>query len=74
MLGIRADFNGLRIEPCLPHEWTNLTAKRVFRGATYEIHYERGEAKGVYVDGVLCEGNQIPLAAAGARVNVQVIF
>ncbi len=74
MLGIRADFNGLRIEPCLPSEWTSLKATRVFRGATYEIVYAHGEEKGVYVDGTLCEKNQIPLAAAGARVNVKVIF
>jgi cellobiose phosphorylase len=40
-LGIRPEFDGLRLRPCLPPEWDKASAERVFRGGTYRIRYER---------------------------------
>ena len=40
ILGVRADFDGLRIEPCLPPQFSHVDVTRVFRGCTYRIHVE----------------------------------
>ena len=65
ILGVKPDFNGLKIDPCLPSELKSLDIKREFRGNTYMIHIENrtdGE-KGkitVSVDGKRIEGLTIP--------------
>ena len=40
ILGIKPDYDGLEINPCIPKEWDRFTAVRKFRGATYEITVE----------------------------------
>ena len=37
ILGIRPEYDGLRIQPCLPRELTRLEITRLFRGSTYRI-------------------------------------
>ena len=37
MLGIRATWNGLIIDPCLPPEMLPAKVTRVFRGCRYDI-------------------------------------
>ena len=75
ILGIRPDHDGLRIDPCLPAEWSAFTATRRFRGATYDITVskrpaERGRVSHLVVDGRRVEGNLVPPAPAGATVTV----
>jgi len=65
ILGIRPDYNGLVIDPCIPKKWKGYTVKRVFRGATYEIEVKnpKGVSKGVeylIVDGKKIIGNVAP--------------
>lgn len=79
ILGIRPDYDGLVIDPCIPSSLKEFSAKRDFRGATYRIlvHNEDGSEKGVkrmVVDGNEVSGNCIPLAAAGKEVNVEVFM
>ena len=38
ILGIKPDYDGLRIDPCLPSEMTDVRVTRRFRGSTYHIH------------------------------------
>lgn len=58
ILGIRADFDGLIIDPHIPSSWPFFTAKRTFRGATYLIKVENphrvncGVAE-IRIDGVI---------------------
>ncbi|HHV56060.1 MAG TPA: glycosyl transferase family 36 [Firmicutes bacterium] len=58
LLGIRPEYEGLRIDPCVPAEWDGFTVRRQFRGATYVIrvrnpdHVSRG-VKQVWVNGRL---------------------
>lgn len=40
-LGIRPDWDGLRVRPCLPPAWNEAEATRVFRGGTYRITIRR---------------------------------
>ena len=37
LLGVRHDYHGLRIEPCLPSRWRRARMVRAFRGAVYDI-------------------------------------
>ncbi|MDR3687751.1 MAG: hypothetical protein P4L46_00110 [Fimbriimonas sp.] len=37
ILGIKPDYHGIRIDPCIPREWHGFTATRHFRGDTYRI-------------------------------------
>jgi cellobiose phosphorylase len=76
ILGIRPEHDGLRIDPCLPSEWTGFTATRAFRGATYEIVVRKekgvvGRVAQVVVDGTKIEGNVVAPAPAGTTVTVE---
>ena len=79
ILGVQADFDGLKIDPSIPHEWDGMTATRQYRGATYNItvknpdHVCKG-VKSVTVDGKAVEGNVLPVAENGSTVNVEVVM
>ncbi len=79
ILGIRPEHDGLRIDPCLPASWNGFTARRRFRGATYEITARRSETSQsgrvtrLVVDGVDVEGNVVPVAASGTTVVVEAV-
>lgn len=79
ILGIRPDYDGLIVDPCIPSFMDGFTAKRDFRGTTYHIevenpdHVEKGVAS-VTVDGNVIDGNLIPVDAAKKEVHVKVIM
>ncbi len=65
ILGLRADWNGLVIDPCIPKEWPGFTATRRFRDKTIriEVRNPRGTEKGVTsltLNGKRLPGNVIP--------------
>ena len=77
ILGIRPEYDGLFIDPCIPSGWERYTVERKFRGATYRIkvHNPAGRMRGVTsikVDGVEIQGNLLPLAPAGHTCEVEV--
>ncbi len=37
ILGIRPEYDGLRIDPCIPGDWRELSVRRTYRGAIYHI-------------------------------------
>ncbi len=45
ILGVKAKWEGLEINPCMPKEWDNVKIKRVFRGCTYNITVKNGGKK-----------------------------
>lgn len=48
ILGIKPEYEGLAIDPCLPTEWDGYTAQRIFRGCRFDIKVKKGQkAKGV---------------------------
>lgn len=78
ILGIAADWDGLKVDPSIPHEWDGFTAVRKFRGATYNITVKNPDhvCKGVKtmtVDGQAVEGNVIPAAADGVHEVVVIM-
>ncbi|MBK3516759.1 GH36-type glycosyl hydrolase domain-containing protein [Carboxylicivirga marina] len=70
ILGIQPDYDGLKIEPCIPADWKGFTVKRQFRGAEYTIKVinEAGVNKGIAsltVDGKEIDGNVVPIFESG---------
>ena len=77
MLGIRADYNGLVIDPCIPAAWDGFTAERRFRGAVYRIAVQNPQhiCKGVqalFVNGA--PAARIPCLAPGQSADVTVVM
>ncbi len=72
LLGVRADWDGLVVDPCIGAEVSEFTVRRQIRGATYVIAVKNSGAKGarLTVDGVDIEGNTVPYAPAGSTVQV----
>jgi cellobiose phosphorylase len=64
ILGIRPEYDGLRIDPCIPTEWDGFDVDRSFRGSQMHItvhnpeHVSRGVIK-MQVDGVDTEGSLV---------------
>ena len=79
ILGIRPDYDGLRVDPCLPAQLSEVTVTRRFRGSLYRIHIRNlaGDEKGrltLTVDGKPVEGSLIPADAAPAEHEVEAVL
>ncbi len=79
ILGIRADYDGLVVDPCIPSKWEGFTITRKFRGATYLIKVSNPNkaqkgVKKMRVDGKEIAGNIIPLLPAGKEYQVEVVL
>lgn len=79
ILGIKPDYNGLMIDPCIPSDWDGYKVSRKFRNATFEIsitnpnHVSKG-VKNLVVDGNEIAGNIIPVFNDGKVHNVEVVM
>ena len=79
ILGIKPDYNGLMIDPCIPSDWDGYKVSRKFRNATFEIsitnpnHVSKGVKK-LVVDGDEIAGNIIPVFNDGKVHNVEVVM
>jgi cellobiose phosphorylase len=75
LLGIRPDFEGLRVRPVIGKEIGQFTVTRKCRGAEYVVRAVNaggGErAPKLTVDGKPIEGDLVPYAPAGRRVIVE---
>jgi cellobiose phosphorylase len=74
ILGIKPDYDGLRIDPCVPESANDYTVQRRFREANYVINvHPNGAQKGVKqiaLDGKPIEGNTIPYTPGDHTVDV----
>ena len=78
LLGVRPDFDGLVIDPCVPADWRSFHVRRRWRGAAYDIRVEnpRGVEKGVVCvtcNGVPCDG-VVPVCPAGSQNEIEVLM
>jgi len=79
ILGIKPEFDGLKVDPCIPKAWDGYTVTREYRGDTYKItvknpnHVSSGVAK-VTVDNKEISGNILPLFGDGKLHEVEVIL
>ena len=79
MLGIRPEYDGLLVDPCIPTDWKGFKATRKFRGATYriEIVNPNGKSKGIMevtVDGLPHKSNLIPVFGDGKEHDVKIVM
>jgi cellobiose phosphorylase len=75
ILGIKPEYDGLLIDPCVPSTATEYSVKRKFRDAEYRIRIcnPQGVNTGVVsmeVDGTPVEGNTIPYHPGSHEVTV----
>ena len=79
ILGIRPQYNGLMIDPCISDKWDGFTVTRKFRGDTFHItvtnpdHVMKG-VKSITVDGKAIEGNVLPVYGDGKEHDVQAVM
>ena len=64
ILGVRPDYDGLTVDPCLPDFLDGCRITRLFRGTRYEIEVRRGPEKGMTVEGKPVAGRTAPLTDA----------
>jgi cellobiose phosphorylase len=79
MLGIRPEYDGLLIDPCIPTDWKGFKAVRKFRGAVYEIEVvnPNGKSRGikeVVIDGQKYGSNLIPVYKSGTVHKVKIVI
>jgi len=79
ILGVQPEYDGLRIDPCIPDDWKGFKVTRKYRGATYHIEVQNpaGISKGVkevIVDGKPQTSNLIPLSGNGLEHAVTVVL
>ena len=65
ILGIRPQYEGMMIDPCIPDSWDGFTVQRRFRGKILNIKIQNPEHKcrgiqSITVNGKKIEGNVIP--------------
>ena len=75
ILGIRPEWDGLRVEPCIPSNWPGFSAIRKYRGSTYNINVQRvgsGNEIILFVDGIAINGTVIPQSKSPSTVEVVV--
>lgn len=79
ILGVRADYNGLQIDPAIPSSWDGFEVNRRFRNTTYHIqvknpdHVSKGVKK-ITLDGKEIQGNIIPCQNDQQEHLVEVIM
>ena len=79
LLGVMPDWNGLRIDPCVPKSWKQFKVHRQYRGETYEITIDNpdGVSKGIKeisVDGKTFQDNLIPVFGDGKKHEIHVLM
>ncbi len=77
ILGIQPDYEGIRIDPCIPENWDKISITRVFRKKVLnvEIHNAGKSQKGVkniVVNNQEIPGNYIPVSILTEVNSVQV--
>ena len=79
ILGIRPQYGGLEIDPCIPKAWGGFTVRRTWRGADYMIevsnpdHVSKGVKK-IILDGHALKGHILPILSDEKSHTVQVLL
>lgn len=79
ILGVRPDYNGLLVDPCIPKGWDGFKIQRKFRGATYQIevvnpsHVSKG-VKEIWINDQKLDSLVIPVMKEGTNNQVKVVM
>jgi cellobiose phosphorylase len=79
ILGIQPDYEGIKVDPCIPGKWDGYVVNRIFRGAKYRIEIRNPDhvSKGIrqlIVDGQQISSNVIPVFETGTEHKAEVIM
>ena len=78
ILGIKPDYNGLLIDPCIPSSVSEYKVKRLFRNTMYHITIKNPNKSQKGVKKLIVDGKQIPVGvipySKKKQVNVEVIL
>ena len=79
ILGIRPEYDGLRVDPCIPAVWDGFEVQRVFRSTTYQIvirnpHHRNTGVNSLNVDGKPLPGNLIPIFTDGQTHHIEAVL
>lgn len=77
ILGIQPTWEGLKIDPCIPHKWEEFKVEREFRGCKYSINVNNQArvskgVKEIYIDGEKQTSNIISYTSVKGRKSVRV--
>ncbi len=77
ILGIQPQYDGLKVDPCIPNDWQGFTVNRTFRGNHYRITIKNPERvskgiKRITLNGTSLNNNIIPFEKAEGIQNVLV--
>ncbi len=79
ILGIKPDYEGLVIDPCIPKNWKGYRVIRFYRGVRYHITVQNphGVSRGVkqlLINGTPIKGNLVPYKAEDKEVEVTAVL
>ena len=79
ILGIKPDYEGLLLDPCIPSKWKLFKVRRKFRGATYDITFKnpKGVCRGIEsieVDGKTINESTLPVFKDSKAHKVDVLM
>jgi len=78
ILGIRPEYDGLRVAPVIPGKWQGFEAVREYRGVRFRISVTRkgsGNKVALAADGKALDGNVVPLPADGRKeIKVEAVI
>ncbi len=74
LLGVKPEYAGLRINPCLPTGWKKAHVDRIFRGTRYSIDIVLGQENRIYVNGQPIEGNLVKMDGHKNAMQVKAVL
>jgi len=79
ILGIRPEYDGLRIDPCIPSKWKEFEVQRIFRGKKLKIYVDNHTAvqrglKKILLNGEAISGNLLPVNILKSDNTVKVVM
>lgn len=77
LLGIQPDFDGLKVNPCIPGAWKEFSVVRKWRGATYHIHVTNPNGVEKGVTSMTADGQSVtilPILPAGSVCHAEIVM
>lgn len=60
ILGLKPDYDGINIDPCIPSSWKSFKITKIFRGKTLNIQIDNAEGVQKGVKYILINGKELP--------------